>query len=85
MQHNITKHKQNHNNDPKWIIKQVANQVKAQNIQKNADRDLSVTDELHFKSVCLYWQKRSAFNKISEKGHASHVTWKRSSQNMLYW
>ena len=41
-------------------MKQVANQVKAQNIQSNADRDPSVTNEFHtnFKSVFLYWEKR---------------------------
>ena len=44
-----------HNNHPKWIIKQVAKQVKDQNIQSNADRAPTVANELptNFKSYIL--------------------------------
>ena len=37
---------QKHNNYPKWIIKQVAKQVKDQNIHSNADRAHTVASEL---------------------------------------
>ena len=37
---------QKHNNYPKWIIKQVAKQVKDQNIESNADGAPTVANEL---------------------------------------
>ena len=37
---------QKHKNHPKWIIKQVAKQVKDQNINSNADRAPTVANEL---------------------------------------
>ena len=78
------------NNCPKWIIKQVAKQAQDQNIQSNADADPTVANELpsypkSFTFLLPYTGQKSEDLIIFEKGHASHVTWKCSNQNMLYW
>ena len=65
-------------------MKQVANQVKAQNIQSNADRDPSVTNEFHtnFKSVSLYWEKGEHLIRPLRKD--MHHTLPGNAR-MLYW
>lgn len=45
----------------------------------------TVANELrsNSKSGLLYWTKRSAFNKIFEKGHAYHAIWKHLELNFV--
>ena len=69
---------QKHNSYPKWIIKQLAKQVKDQNIHSNAGKSATLANDLPTNS-------KSHTLLLSYKGQKSEHLVRSLRKDMLYW